>query len=160
MIDLGILKTEVETDPLGLGYSSGKLKPNKVIAEIMNTVPGTPGSGREVDKSTVTSSEIMSCIVSVEYDALKATDKEKLALLLSVETIHVSKPTTIAFLDSMFNNTTVTYANIRALFKAPVSRAISLFGEPVHYWDIAKALNNGNPDQLSAQAELGAKEVK
>jgi hypothetical protein len=154
-MDLIVLKNEIDNDPIGLGYKDGaKYKNNKDISFIMNTVPSLPSDGRQVANTNTRIDEILACIVPTEWDGMQPNDREKLSHLLMAEKLDLSKSNILGFFDSIFGAGTTTRSNIHSLANLPASRSVVLFGHDVYYWDVAKALNNGNPDCLTAVSAM------
>lgn len=144
-IDFGVLKTEVETDPLGLGYTTSNLREDNVLdAELLNNL----NTGRTKAALDVPTHDILSKISRVDYENLGVgqpadVKRDLLLLLLVAQTIDMTDQVT-AELDSIFSGTD-TLTRIQPLYIEPVSRAEELFGdgdeEDVGYWDVRIARN-------------------
>lgn len=130
------LKTELTTDPLGLGLAA--LSASEAASKL-NEVPPSPAAGRQIEREIVSTWEIFEATVPAEWAALSAAEKQRYQSMLSMGSINLKKPNTRAALAAMFGAVTTTRANLLALQNTPASRATVLFGEEVKYWDVERA---------------------
>jgi len=105
-MDYGRLKTEITTDPAGLGYAG---KTDQQIADIMNT------RNRSVNRITVPAYEVWEAIVPAEWAAVSAQEKQRVQTILSMGTVSVLGANTRASFAAAFAAGTTTRANLVAL---------------------------------------------
>lgn len=117
------LKTEIETDPLGRGYSG---MTDLEVATDLNIVY------REVSVEFVTGQEIFEAVVPTEYNTLTDKQINLLHAIMGLVNISVNGTNTKTALLSMFGAGTTTRSNLAALQKRDVSRAEEL-GLPFVY---------------------------
>lgn len=125
---LAILKTELTTDPLGryAGLDDAQ------AAERLN-VPD-----RTTDRDTLHSGELIASIVSAEYTALTANQKDYVRLVAMAESLPITG-TLRSELGGIFPAGSQTRGNLVALLRAPGSRARELGLPPVTPSDVADA---------------------
>ena len=134
-IDYGALKTEINSDPLALGYAG---KTDLQVSEILNTVAtDNLNAGRRIIRSSVGAGEIMACITRADFAALTANDKSYLQLIASCGSIDPGNANIVAAFGAMFSGQSLT--NLSNVRYRPASRAETLFGERVEVWDVARA---------------------
>jgi hypothetical protein len=136
-MDLAALKTEIDGDPEGLGYSG---KTDQAVADLMNTI-GL--SSETITRESVNTADIIVAIFSdvTEFNSLSDSEIMKLNLLSPVGTID---PTTLqAVFINMFPAGGGGRPNIRAALIAlatrSASRAEALLGESVSLLDVHRA---------------------
>lgn len=136
MIDHAQLKTEIETDPQGLGYAPHVASGNDVaLAAMLNEIRPSISINRDL----IPSHEIFEAIVPSEWSAASAQEKQRVQLILSMGMVDVrGQNTKDAFL-AAFGGGTTTRANLIALVNRQGSRAEQLFGQAVSIDDIVKA---------------------
>jgi len=117
------LRTEIETDPLGRGYSG---MTDLEVANDLNIVY------REVDVESVTGQDIFEAVVPSEYNALTDKQINLLHAIIGMGSLFVNGTNTRTALLSMFGSGTTTRTNLAALQKRNVSRAQEL-GLPYVY---------------------------
>lgn len=130
------LKTELTTDPLGLGLAALS---SSDAATKLNEVPASASAGRQVAREVVPAWEVFEATVPSDWTALTAAEKQRYQAMLGMGSINLKKPNTRAALAAMFGAATTTRANLIALQYTPASRATVLFGESVNYWDVERA---------------------
>lgn len=121
--DLLALRSEVETDPAGVGYAavSGN---QAALVELVNNKTTTQVT-RPVDDIDV--SQVAAVIDTGEYDALSAYDKEWVKMLIARPANTSLKAFKNKFLE-IFPNGTQTRTDAVALQQVDGSRAEVLFG--------------------------------
>jgi hypothetical protein len=127
------LKNEFVNDPKGYGYaeawSSGQ---DWKLADLINQVHDTI----KITRDTVSTYEIFDAIVPDEWDALTATEKSRIQLILSMGQVSLKGANTRAALSKAFGAGTTTRSNLIAMMTRPGSRAEELFGAGVVVtWD-------------------------
>ena len=134
-MNLADLKTEITTDPAGLGYAG---KSDDQIAKIMMSDNGT-GSNFEINRKEISGSDIVSCIVGSEYLALSAAQRDYTAFVTGAGTLKVK--TVKDDLLAVYTQAAapISRAALQDAFKQTVSRAIKVVGEPVTPSDVANA---------------------
>ena len=135
-MDYVALKTELTTDPLSLGLVRMS---DQDAANKLNEIPATPSAGREIERDVVPACEIFEATLPSEWTALSATEKQRYQTMLSMGELNLKKPNTRSALAAMFGAGTTTRTNVLALQTTVASRAMVLFGEPVQFWDVARA---------------------
>lgn len=147
MIDYGMLKTELNSDLLGLGYAIHVASGNDTaLAEMLNEVRLTISVPRE----TVRSGEFMDAIDPTEFGALTALQLNRLTFFLSMFSstgreaggIPIKSAKVRQMLDAIFNTNPTTKAAMTVLRQRAGSRAEQLFGAETHvrHEDVAIAL--------------------
>ena len=131
-VDRAALKTEVTTDPTGLGYGGDRT----VIFVEINANRAAIQTPREV----VQTWEIIEATVPSEWAALSAAEKQRYGMFVSAGEVDLRGSNIRSAFAAMFVGGTTTRANLIALQTEDSSRAMQLFGEPVTYSDIDKAL--------------------
>lgn len=137
MILYAQLKTEIQTDPQGLGYAAPLAAGNHAaVADLLNQVRTTI----KLDRETVPAYEVFDAIVPAEWAALSAQEKQRIQLILSLGQVYTKGANTRAAFLATFTAGSQTRTNLGALQQRDSSRAEQLFGQPVSPSDIAKAL--------------------
>lgn len=137
-IDYNALKTEINTDPLTLGYSG---KTDQAVADLLNLAPGSPGAGRQIVRTAVPIAEIYKQIDDGAWPST-AILQHKLQCLLMQPTVDASNTQTRSIIGAIFpasGGTQATRDRLLALENRPASRAEFLFGTTVFAWDVARA---------------------
>lgn len=131
------LKTELTTDPAGLGYVG---KTDQQAADLINTVPTVnTDTNRRVKRDRVETWEIVEATVTAEYDALSAAEKERYARLTGLGVINPQGTNIQSAFLKMFAAGTTTRTNLSLLQWRAASRAETLYGVRVEVWDVARA---------------------
>lgn len=116
MADLQVIKTELQNDPLGRGYSGMS---DSDISESLN-VPN-----RQPNREVLTAEMLVSAIVESEFFALPARGKAYLQLLVDAGSVQLNG-TVRSQLGSAFPAGSTTRANLLASVKRPGSRGEEL----------------------------------
>lgn len=151
MVDIAILRTELATDPLGLGYAA---EPSaQLVADLLTLVR----PALIVRRADISAAEIAAAIDVADFPALSGNPNAQqlsrerqylawLAAILSVPAVRLlhddGSPTpVIANFQVMFPAGTGTRARLVALAERPGSRAEQLFGPGVRvtHEDVAQA---------------------
>ena len=131
------LKTEIQTDPLALGYAPLLAAGNQAaIADLLNEVR----AGIGIDRLTVPAWEVFDAIVPAEWAALLAQEKQRIQIILSLGTVPVKGTNTRNAFLAAFAAGTATRSALAALQTRPGSRAEQLFSQSVSPADIAQAM--------------------
>lgn len=130
-MDYAALKTEITTNPAGIGYAG--LDDEAIAAKLAV-------ANRQVNREAIDGGLLASAIVRSEYAALSANDKDYVRLLCATAT---PIPLTASFkteLGAVFGAGTATRTNLVALTKRTGTRAeeINLGGQPTAS-DVANA---------------------
>lgn len=149
------LRTELQTDPLGLGYAAVIATGNhQTVADLMNL----PRTIIRIRRADISSAEIASAIEVTDYPALGgnptaaalSTERRYLAWLTAILTVPLvrllnadgTNTPVIANFSAMFGAGTGTRTRLLALAERDGSRTEQLFGigQQVTYHDIGLAL--------------------
>lgn len=139
-IEYAVLRNELLTDPTALGYAAPRIAGNdSTLADLLNAVSPT----RLIDRGFIPASEVFEAIVSTEWAAASAQEKQRVQLILGMGEINLKGPNTRAALGAAFGVGTTTRANLQTLQSRPGSRSEFLFGEGVGVStsDIVRALD-------------------
>jgi len=144
-IDLVALNTEIQTDPLALGYikSPTGTRDQKLAALSTNaTLLNNQNQSSRVRRGLTPSSQVMAAVVGSELVALSAARQSALQLYISAGDVDLSSDNVRAALQSIFAGATVTLSNLATAQDRPRSRAEVLFGDGtvVKYSDVGQAL--------------------
>ena len=122
------LKSEIQSDPLSLGYAPFVTGGNDAgIVALMND-PTKATTGPAVAVTSVPTSDIIDAIVFSEMSAFTTNQLLQLLLMLSVSTVNPSNANVRAFFAGLFGAATTTRANLIALSTRIGSRAEQLGG--------------------------------
>src|SRR3990167_3076310 len=134
-LDLAALKTELTTDPTGLGYeplvTAGA---DGALSTLVNLVRDTIS----VPRGIIQTWEVLAATDAAEYGALSATGKDIYKTLVSAVDVNDAQIRTI--LSTLFPAGSVTRMNLVARLTRKGSRAEQLYGTGVSSDQIAKAL--------------------
>jgi hypothetical protein len=131
-MDLVALKNEIATDPAGIGYAAAK-DDHVAIARLLNK------PGRSIDRESLTSGELVSCLDQTEFSALTAPQKAYLNLFVTAGEVPMTQKTRQA-LRAMFPAGSETRQEINRATKRDASRAEELGFGRVTESDVADAL--------------------
>ena len=137
-IDYIVLKTELNIDPQGYGYSAYWANGQDwKLAELINQTRDNILIARDI----VPAYEIFETIVPSEWVSLSAQEKERIQLILSMGEILIKGENTKASFQTAFGAGTTTRKNILNLITRKGSRAEQLFGSGIliSWDDVAKA---------------------
>ena len=140
-IDYAALATEINTDPLALGYAAPKAAGNDAaVATLLNTIGAT--AAYQVNREPISTAVFLSHVDSAGFLALLPTQLAQLQCLMVVQTIDINDASTQAILVGIFGNPSATRTNIIAILKRQGSRAEVLFGRGVTVSsdDVARAM--------------------
>ena len=139
-VNAAILKSEIATDPKGLGYSG---KDDGQIARLL-TRAGL--SGETVEVSVINAATAQSAVVAAEFVTLTPVQENLWRAILTLQQIPINNLNIRAQIAQVWLTGTVTRANLAALQRRSASRAEALFGEGagVGHEDVAVALR-GRP---------------
>jgi hypothetical protein len=133
---LTALKSECQNDPTALGLVAPfAAKSWGAVSALLNAV----SQSINIDRDFVEPWEIVEAMVSSEWSALAAAEKQRLQTVLSGSQVYVKGANTRAAFLAAFAGGTTTRTNLAALQTRKGSRAEQLFGVPVTDGDIEKA---------------------
>lgn len=136
-IDYAELKTELETDPKGLGYA-GTSDPE--AAALLNEIGG---SSEKINRDHIDGQEMMAVVVISEYASLSVMQRTAWMAIISAGTgmVDVNNAGTVAQVLAVWADGTTTRENLIALRKRDASRAEVLFGQgqAVGFLDVGRA---------------------
>lgn len=121
MADLSRLQTELNTDPLALGYAG---MTNLQAANKLNALD----TGRTRQRTAVPAREVLGCIDNGAWPSTGA-NQDKLARLLSIDPIDASNANIRGIFAAVFpnsGNTAATNQRLNALATETISRAAEL----------------------------------
>lgn len=126
-INHAALKTEIDTDPRGLGLVALRnAGSDQGIADALNLVRA--GTDYQISRTEVQGWELADALVRTDWTSLSASDKQLFQIYASREIINISASNIVAALVAMFGPATATRANLVMLGKRQGSRAEVLFG--------------------------------
>lgn len=127
-VDPTALKTELQTDPTGLGYGPWVANgADATLADLLNE----PRAGITVFRGLIDTWELIAATVRSEYDALLPDGKQLYQTLVSAGTLDVTDASIRALLAGLFPAGSSTRANLIARVSRRGSRAEQLFGSGV-----------------------------
>ena len=136
-MDYAALKTEIQTDPLALGYAANVASGNdSAIAEALNLVRGTIS----IDRQIVDSHEVIDATAAAEWAALTAGEKQRYQTIVGAGKVNLENANVRAAFSAMFAAGTATRAALIAMLTQTGSRAGQLGFGTVNFLDVAKAL--------------------
>lgn len=120
------LRTELDTDPTGLGYApfipGGNLT---ALADLVNTLTDI-----DIDKLSISNFDVINALDYTEVNSLASPEREALTILTQPDRIPVSSNTKNAFA-AIFAAGTNSRANLQAISRKKATRAEILFGANV-----------------------------
>ncbi len=131
-MDLAALKLEITTDPAAIGYAAAG-GDHVAIAKLLNK------SGRSIDRESISSGVLVSCLDQTEFTALTAPQKAYLNLFVTAGEVPMTQKTRQA-LRNMFPAGSETRQAINQATKRDASRAKELGFGRVTESDVADAL--------------------
>lgn len=129
---LPALKAEITTDPQAIGYAA-VIADHVAIAKLLNK------KGRSIDRKSLTSGTLVSCLDKTEFTALVAADKAYLNLFVTPSEVPMTIDVRQA-LRTLFPAGSKTRQNINQATKDDSSRAEELGFGRVTESDVANAL--------------------
>lgn len=133
------LKTELTTDPLGLGYVG---KTDEECADLLNiAAPDNTNPEKRVSRDSVDSWEIVGATVYGEYVSLTATQRDLYGAVVSCGRVNPQNGNIRTIFGQLFGAGTTTRAQLNDLQYRGSSRAEKLFGSGavVKYWHVNNA---------------------
>lgn len=127
-VNLSALRTEILTDPRGLGYSTGVTRgDHNLISDLLNT----RAASHSVSIGTIFSIDMQQAVVAAEYAVISGGQRDlwNAIITTAVNGVQISNTilrTQVAF---VWSAATTTRANLLALDTRTGSRAEVLFGE-------------------------------
>ncbi len=146
-ITLPELKTEIQSDPLALGYSSHlilvdgvqRVADSQALADILNL----PRATIPIQRDTIDSHEIFEAIVPAEWGAASNLERQRVEMILSMGQINLKGSNTRASLAAAFGAGAASRTALIALQSRNGSRIEQLFGagERVSMHQVGEAFN-------------------
>src|SRR3990167_8410511 len=97
MINIAALKTEIQTDPLGLGYAAFlPLTDAKPILALLNSVP--PGATATLAVAEVSARDIVNSVVQSEIPSFTADQKQMISWIIAAGGVSLDKFTQVSTL--------------------------------------------------------------
>ncbi len=115
-MDISVLKTEIDTDPLGRGYTGMTIK--QVVIDI-NTV------NRTSNKATMQATEVLNAIDKTEFNAKTNAQKQQVWDILHLGTVNPFGLEADLLVD-IFGGGSTTITSLQTLRKNNISRAEEL----------------------------------
>lgn len=136
---LATLKTELDSDPKGLGYAGAS---NPEAADLLNTA-GLVTPNETIDRKTIDGQELNAAVVKTEWDALPDYGRDLWIAIISAGNgqVDVSNSDIRSQIADTWGPATGTRAKLLALQSRVCSRAETVFdpGVVVTMWDVAEA---------------------
>ncbi len=118
--DMLAMKSELANDPSAVGYTGDDAGDAGKINEVKGSIT--------IDRSDLSSEDLVRAINQAEFDALSASERQYLSLLLNSDSVDTSNGTEARTgLMNLFAGGTVTRANIVAMLDKDGSRVDELF---------------------------------
>jgi hypothetical protein len=135
------IRTEIDTDPKGLGYTTLKAQSNgpEAVAAKMNEIGG---SSETLTPTWTATTEVLAVLVGTEVLALSQANRDMLAILTSTTQVKTGSATLRAAIAAIFASGTTSRTNLVALTTKSCSRAAALWGEGTYIsaTDVGNAL--------------------
>jgi len=132
-----VLRNEIQTDPLAIGYSALVAAGNDAgVATMLNT----PIAGQWIFDGRMASNVLFELIDAAEYAALNADQKNVLFGVLGMGEVDLTGANALAIMQSLFANPSNTRTNIINRVRRNPTRAEMLFGIKSHVTDLDVAL--------------------
>lgn len=134
-MDYTVLKTEIDSDPKGLGYSG---KTDQWITDKLNEIGA---SSETKTKSSISTADVLKALVWTELNALNEKEIALLNLFTYGDNINPSNANIQNIFKGLFGVSTTTRANLIALSSEPATRGEIVFsaGTTINSWDVARA---------------------
>lgn len=136
------LRTELQTDPTGLGYAPLITNGDDAdLAALLNAVRGTI----TVFRNDIESGEIVGSTVLSDFTTLTSSQQNYYLAIVSQPTVDATNTNLRTSLATLFPAGSTTRTNLQALAQRNGSRAEQLFGTgiSVSTADVARALGRG-----------------
>lgn len=133
-INYATLRTELLTDPAGLGYAG---KSDYACAGLLNTVRGSIAVARD----TIPTWMVLDAVAQADLAALTANQLQTLHIVISAGEVSIASANIRAIMSALFPAGSVTRANLVAIVNRTGTRAEQLFGvgTAVTDGDVARA---------------------
>ena len=139
MIDRAALKTELLTDPAGVGYATF-IRPEGNSSIHLANLGNAPQVAIRINKGPVVSSELVLAIDQSEYDALSDRKALQWQTLTASPEVDLSDARVMAQITAIFGGASATLSTINTLSQRNGSRFEALFGQNATRIDISEAL--------------------
>jgi len=135
MIDLTVLKTELDTDPQTLGYSSLNDR------EAANKLNEAGSSGETIDVTCASTIDLQAAVVGSEFDLLSAGKQRAWLAIVGLSEVPVKSTTLRGQILEIFADGTTTRSNLGALQSKSATRGEKVFEEDtsISYNDVKEA---------------------
>lgn len=121
------LKSELLTDPIGIGYATALANgDDNTLADMLNIK--RDGGGFQVNRDPVTPGDVFAQITPTDYAALTSTNLQRLATAFTVPELDLAVSNVVEMLTGVFENGSTTNQAIILLSKRQGSRAEVLWG--------------------------------
>lgn len=140
---IAALKTELQTDPKALGYSSLlTIGDQQAVADLLNDIH-TSGD-YDVNNEPVEPSKLVAQITTVDLVAMNSTQTARLQLLFTLPRLDLANSVVYANLATCFPAAGETLTNLTLLQKRHGTRGEVLFGNSIRITssDVANAVNS------------------
>jgi len=131
-VDLVVLKTELQTDPTGLGYSIVDLAASHALLNELRV-------SIQIAQQMLPATDIIDATVFSELAATSATEQRMYIALTGAGEVNVESANVRAAFMAIFPSGSTTRANLGALQSRDGSRAEELFGEAVSLREVEGA---------------------
>ena len=139
-VSVSELRTELTTDPTGLGYAAQIAVGNDAqLAEMVNQVRTTI----TVFRNDVQSWELLASTVKADWDALAAGDKDLYQALIAAGRLDATRASLRNLITALFPAGSTTRTNLQAIAQRTGSRAEQLWGAAVSVGQVSAALRGG-----------------
>ena len=139
-VSVSELRTELTTDPTGLGYAAQIALGNDAqLAEMVNQVRTTI----TVFRNDVQSWELLASTVKADWDALAAGDKDLYQALIAAGRLDATRSSLRNLITALFPAGSTTRTNLQAIAQRTGSRAEQLWGAAVSVGQVSAALRGG-----------------
>lgn len=137
MINLTALRTELQTDPAGLGYANAVAGSDYagLVALLNLERPAV-----RVNRSLVPAHEFVNALAPGEYVALTQAQRDYLVLVAAAGQVQLGGGGVRVALTALFPANSPTRAALLALLDRPASRADFLFGQAASFEDVVAAV--------------------
>lgn len=127
---MAALTTELNNDPLGLGYSTMLDSPDSIAAR-MNTSPEpiVVANQEQIYRDRIESSELTKGIVLSEFTALTAANREYCMMVFGTQWVRTGDANLRTQLAAIFGAATTSRANLIAAAQKNASRSEALWGD-------------------------------
>ena len=141
-VSVSELRTELTTDPTGLGYAAQIAVGNDAqLAELVNQVRPTI----TVFRNDVQSWELLASTIKADWDALAAGDKDLYQALIAAGRLDATSSSLRNLITALFPSGSTTRTNLQSIAQRTGSRAEQLWGTSaaVSVGQVSAALREG-----------------